>query len=122
MSKKKDRNLYRSATCKLNKSGYWICKSSKPDIEGAEEESPGRAIESFKNELTDYFVKEWNYTGEILLYEQKNQAKDGTIETISEDAILLSVEPEDLQIKLVYQIKSNINRSLTDFESQEAEA
>lgn len=121
MSKKKDRNLYRSATCKMNKDGYWICKSSKPDIEGAEEESPGRAIESFKNELTDYFVKEWNYTGEILLYEQKNQAKDGTIETISEDAIMLSVEPEDLQIKLVYQIKSGVNHSLSDFDVQVAE-
>ncbi|OQA54537.1 MAG: hypothetical protein BWY45_02557 [Euryarchaeota archaeon ADurb.Bin294] len=121
MSKKKDRNLYRSATCKLNKSGYWICKSSKPDIEGAEEETYKRAIESFKNELTDYFVKEWNYTGEILLYEQKNQAKDGTIETISEDAIMLSVEPEDLQIKLVYQIKSGVNHSLSDFDVQVAE-
>jgi hypothetical protein len=122
MSKKKDRNLYRSATCKRTKDGVWICKSSKPDIEGAEEETYERAIESFKHELTNYFVKEWNYSGEIVLYEQRNQAKDGIIDTVTEDAIILSVEPEDLVIKLTYQIISNVNRSLTEFESQEAEA
>ena len=122
MSKKKDRNLYRSAKCTITKDGSWICKSSKPDIESAEEESPEGAIESFKKELTDYFVNEWNYTGEIILYEQKNQAKDGTIESIADDAFTMSVEPEDVQIKVTYQIKSGVNRSLSDFEHEQVEA
>ena len=121
MSKKKDNSFYIKATCTVNKDENGICKSVKPDVESCEEVEIQRAIDSYELELKKMLEEEHKISGEITLVERSNKAKDGDI-TSEEGRIMLDVEYADFSVSLVYRIGASVNRSLTDFEIQEAEA
>jgi len=121
MSKKKDNSFYIKATCKVNKDDNWICRSNKPDVESCEETEIQRAIDSYEIELRKMLEDDHKITGEITLVERCNKAKDGEI-TSEEDLIRLDVGYADFSVSLVYRIGASVNRSLSDFEAQEAEA